>query len=197
MASPNLYAYFDVSTGNVLAFSNELRNEYEYKLEVTKEQYHLFVSGIEKFSDWVVCRTKNVDYEFELVQREKQHILFKNNLLEKITNNTADSTYELTIHWDTFKKEWVFIITDEFRQRIYDEHEISGIRNKNVEFYITVANEPNMLIQKIIIDIQQLIQDKTVISFVSEYELDIKKINIFTKNPFFSYNIQEWKETNE
>ena len=66
-----------------------------------------------------------------------------------------------------------------------------------MEFYITVANEPNMLIQKIIIDIQQLIQDKTVISFVSEYELDIKKINIFTKNPFFSYNIQEWKETNE
>ena len=60
-----------------------------------------------------------------------------------------------------------------------------------------MANEPNMLIQKIIIDIQQLIQDKTVISFVSEYELDIKKINIFTKNPFFSYNIQEWKETNE
>ena len=103
----------------------------------------------------------------------------------------------MTIHWDTFKKEWVFIITDEFRQRIYDEHEISGIRNKNVEFYITVANEPNMLIQKIIIDIQQLIQDKTVVSFVSEYELDIKKINIFTKNPFFSYNIQEWKETNE
>ena len=66
-----------------------------------------------------------------------------------------------------------------------------------MEFYITVANEPNMLIQKIIIDIQQLIQDKTVVPFVSEYELDIKKINIFTRNPFFSYNIQEWKETNE
>jgi hypothetical protein len=197
MASPKLYVYFDITTGSVLAFSNELRTEYEHKLEVTKEQYHLFVSGIEKLTDWVVCRTKNIDYEFELVQREKQHILFKNNLLEKITNNTADSASELTIHWDAFKKVWVFIITDDFRQRIYDEHQISGIRYKDVEFYITVANEPNMLIQKIIIDIQQLIQDKTVVPFVSEYELDIKKINIFTRNPFFSYNIQEWKETNE
>ena len=51
-----------------------------------------------------------------------------------------------------------------------------------------------MLIQKIIIDIENLIQDKTVIPFVSEYESDIKKINIFIKNPFFSYGIREWKQ---
>jgi hypothetical protein len=197
MASSKLYAYFDITTGALLAFSNELRTEYEHKLEVTKEQYHLFVSGIEKFSDWIICRTKNVDYEFELVQKENQNILFKNNLFEKIASNTNNSATELTIHWDTFKKVWVFIITDEFRQRIYDEHHVSGIRYKNVEFYITVANEPNLLIQPITIDIQQLIQDKTVIPFVSEYELDIEKINIFTKNPFFSYSIQEWKEINE
>jgi hypothetical protein len=196
MASPKLYVYFDISSGNLLAFSNELRSEYEYKLEVTKEEYHRFVSGIEKFSDWVVCRTKNVDYEFELVQKENQSILFKNSLFEKIFNTPTIDT-ELTIHWDGFKKTWVFIITDEFRQRIYDQDRISGIGYKDVEFYITVANEPNMLIQKIIIDIQQLIQDKTVVPFVSEYELDIKKINIFTRNPFFSYNIQEWTETNE
>jgi hypothetical protein len=196
MASNKLYAYFDIDTGNLLAFSNELRSEYEYKLEVTKEQYHIFVSGIEKFSDWVVCRTKNVDYEFELVQKENQSILFKNNMLEKILN-VPDIDTELTIHWDAFKKAWVFIITDEFRQRIYDQDHISGIGYKNVEFYITVANEPNMLIQKVIIDIKQLIQDKTVIPFVSERETDIKQINIFTRNPFFSYSIQEWKGTNE
>lgn len=196
MASNKLYAYFDIDTGNLLAFSNELRSEYEYKLEVTKEQYHIFVSGIEKFSDWVVCRTKNVDYEFELVQKENQSILFKNNMLEKILN-VPDIDTELTIHWDAFKKAWVFIITDEFRQRIYDQDRISGIGYKNVEFYITVANEPNMLIQKVIIDIKQLIQDKTVIPFISERETDIKQINIFTRNPFFSYSIQEWKGTNE
>ena len=196
MANNKLYAYFDIDTGNLLAFSNELRSEYEYKLEVTKEQYHIFVSGIEKFSDWVVCRTKNVDSEYELVQKERQHILFKNSLLEKITSN-IDSIPELTIHWDAFKKVWIFIITDEFRQRIYDENQISSIQYKDAEFYITVANEPNMLIQKVIIDIRQLITDKTVIPFVSEYELDIKKINIFTRNPFFSYSICEWKKSNE
>jgi len=196
MLNPKLYAYFDISTGNLLAFSNELRSEYEYKLEVSREQYHRFVSGIEKFNDWVVCRTKNVDYEFELVQKENQSILFKNSLFEKILN-TPDVATELTIHWDTFNASWIFIITDEFRQRIYDENRISSIRYKDVEFYITVANEPNMLIQKAIIDIQQLIQDKTIIPFVSEYELDIKKINIFTRNPFFSYGIREWKQSNE
>ena len=37
MASSKLYAYFDIITGNLLAFSNEIRSEYEYKLEVTKE----------------------------------------------------------------------------------------------------------------------------------------------------------------
>lgn len=193
MANTKLYAYFDIDTGNLLAFSNELRSEYEYKLEVTTEQYHRFVSGIEKFSDWVVCRTKNIDCEFELVQKEKQHILFKNSLFERITSNT-NLTPELTVHWDAFKKVWIFIITDEFRQRIYsgDIHD-SRLRSKNVEFYITVANEPNMLIQQIKIDIKNLIQDKTVIPFVSEYELDIKKVNIFTRNPFFSYGIQTWK----
>lgn len=194
MASSKLYAYFDISTGNLLAFSNELRNEYEYKLEVTKEEYHRFVSGIEKFNDWVVCRTKNVDYEFELVQKEHQNILFKNNLFVKIKNN-SEVTPELIIHWDSFKKSWIFIITDEFRQRIYDE--TSNIRYKDVEFYITLANEPNMLIQHITINIDHLIQDKIVKLFVSEYELDIKKINIFIKNPSFSYGIQEWKEVNE
>ena len=194
MASSKLYAYFDISTGNLLAFSNELRNEYEYKLEVTKEEYHRFVSGIDKFNDWVVCRTKNVDYEFELVQKEHQNILFKNNLFVKITNN-SEVTPELIIHWDSFKKSWIFIITDEFRQRIYDE--TSNIRYKDVEFYITLANEPNMLIQHITINIDHLIQDKIVKLFVSEYELDIKKINIFIKNPGFSYGIQEWKEVNE
>jgi NAD-dependent SIR2 family protein deacetylase len=194
MANIKLYAYFDIDTGNLLAFSNELRNEYEYKLEVTKEEYHRFVSGIEKFNDWVVCRTKNVDYEFELVQKEHQNILFKNNLFVKITNN-SEVTPELIIHWDSFKKSWIFIITDEFRQRIYDE--TSNIRYKDVEFYITLANEPNMLIQHITINIDHLIQDKIVKLFVSEYELDIKKINIFIKNPGFSYGIQEWKEVNE
>jgi hypothetical protein len=197
MANTKLYAYFDIDTGNLFAFSNELRSEYEYKLEVTKEQYHRFVSGIEKFSDWVICRTKNVDHEFELVQKENQSLLFKNSLLEKITSNSSSLTTELTIHLDAFKKAWVFIITDEFRQRIFDENHISGIRYKNVEFYITEANDPNILIQQVIIDIQQLIQDKTSIPFVSEYESDIKKINIFTKNPFFSYSIQVWKETDE
>jgi hypothetical protein len=193
MANIKLYAYFDIDTGNLLAFSNELRSEYEYKLEVTKEQYHRFVSGIEKFSDWVVCRTKNIDCEFELVQKEKQNILFKNSLFERITNNT-NLTPELTVHWDAFKKVWIFIITDEFRQRIYSgDIRDSKIRYKNVEFYITVANEPNILIQQIKIDIENLIQDKTVIPFVSEYELDIKKVNIFTRNPFFSYGIQTWK----
>jgi hypothetical protein len=196
MASTKLYAYFDISTGNLLAFSNEVRTEYEYKLEVSKELYHRFVSGIEKFGDWVVCRTKNLDSEYELVQKENQGIIFKNSLFEKILN-TPNIATELTIHWDAFNKVWIFIITDKFRQRIYDENRISSIRYKNVEFYITVANEPNMLIQKVIIDIQQLIQDKTVISFVSEYELNIKKINIFTRNPFFSYGIKEWKESNE
>ena len=195
MAGNKLYAYFDISTGNLLAFSNELRSEYEYKLEVSKEEYHRFVSGIEKFTDWVVSRTKNSDHEFELIQKDQHSVLFKNNLFEKILYPPTDDT-ELTIHWDQTNRVWIFIITDDFRQRIYDENHISSIRYKGVEFYITVANEPNMLIQNISIDIQTLIQDKTVIPFVSNYELDIKKINIFTKNPFYSYGITLWRARN-
>jgi hypothetical protein len=196
MANNKLYAYFDITTGNLLAFSNELRTEYEYKIEVTLEQYHLFVSGVEKFADWVVCKTKNVDYEFELVQKERQHVLFKNNLFVKITNNSKIIP-ELTIHWDFANSIWIFIITDEFRQRIYDENQVSNIRYREMEFYITVANEPNLLIQDIKIKTEQLIRDKIVIPFVSQHESDIKKINIFIKDPFFSYGIQEWKQLNE
>lgn len=193
MSSPKLYAYFDIDTGNLLAFSNEIRNEYEYKLEVSKEDYHRFVSGIEKFTDWVVSRTKNVDSEFELVQRDKQDILFKNNLFEKITNNSDDIT-DLTIQCDRSNKSWLVIITDEFRQRMYDEG-IIGTRYKKVELYITLVNEPNLLLQQIIIDMDQLINDKKLIPFVSGYETDINKVDIFVRNPFFSYGI--WNESNE
>lgn len=193
MSSPKLYAYFDIDTGNLLAFSNEIRNEYEYKLEVSKEDYHRFVSGIEKFTDWVVSRTKNVDSEFELVQRDKQDILFKNNLFEKITNNSDDIT-DLTIQCDRSNKSWLVIITDEFRQRMYDEG-IIGTRYKKVELYITLVNEPNLLLQQITIDMDQLINDKKLIPFVSGYETDINKVDIFVRNPFFSYGI--WNESNE
>jgi hypothetical protein len=196
MANNKLYAYFDITTGNLLAFSNELRTEYEYKIEVTTDQYHLFVSGVEKFADWVVCKTKNVDYEFELVQKERQHVLFKNNLFVKITNNSKIIP-ELTIHWDVANSIWIFIITDEFRQRIYDENQVSSIRYREIEFYITAVNEPNLLIQNIKIKIEQLIQDKVVIPFASQHESDIKKIDIFIKDSFFSYGIQEWKQLNE
>jgi hypothetical protein len=193
MASPKLYAYFDITTGNLLAFSNEIRNEYEYKLEVTTEEYHRFVSGIERFSDWVVSRTKNVDCEFELVPKDKQDILFKNNLFEKITNN-SDNTTELTIQCDRSTKSWLIIITDDLRQRIYDEG-LTATRYKKVELYITFKNEPNLLLQQISIDIEQLIKDKKLIPFVSGYETDINQVDIFVKNSFFSYGIG--KESNE
>ena len=188
MPSPKLYAYFDISTGNLLAFSNEIRSEYEYKLEVTTEEYHRFVSGIERFGDWVVSRTKNVDCEFELILKDKQDILFKNNLFEKITNN-SDNTTELTIQCDRSTKSWIIIITDDLRQRIYDEG-LTVTRYKKVELYITFKNEPNLLLQQISIDIEQLIKDKKLIPFVSGYETDIKQVDIFVRNPFFSYGIR-------
>ena len=187
MASSKLYAYFDIITGNLLAFSNEIRSEYEYKLEVTKEEYHRFVSGIERFGDWVVSRSKNVDCEFELVQKDKQHIFFKNNFFKKVTKGINVDT-ELIIQRHT-SKSWVVFITDEFRQRIYDENNSTGIRYKKVDLYITVAGEPNFFLQQIFISIEQLIFDKQVIPFVSGYETDINKVDIFIKNSDFSSGI--------
>jgi hypothetical protein len=187
MASSKLYAYFDITTGNLLAFSNEIRSEYEYKLEVTKEEYHRFVSGIERFGDWVVSRSKNVDCEFELVQKDKQHIFFKNNFFKKVTKGINVDT-ELIIQRHT-SKSWVVFITDEFRQRIYDENNSTGIRYKKVDLYITVAGEPNFFLQQIFISIEQLIFDKQLIPFVSGYETDINKVDIFIKNSDFSSGI--------
>lgn len=185
MASPKLYAYFDITTGNLLAFSNEIRSEYEYKLEVTTEEYHRFVSGIERFSDWVVSRSKNVDCEFELVQKDKQHIFFKNNLFKKVTN--VDT--ELIIQCDIKRKSWIVFITDEFRQSVYDKNTNTGIRYKKLDLYITVAGEPNFLLQHIFVSIEHLINDKQIIPFVSRYETDINKVDIFIKNSDFSSGI--------
>jgi hypothetical protein len=185
-----LYAYFDIDTGNLLAFSNEIRNEYEYKIEVTTEEYHRFVSGIERFSDWVVSRSKNIDSEFELVQKDKQNILFKNNLFKKITKDVNIDT-ELIIQCDIKSKSWIIFITDEFRQRIYDENNSTSIRYKKVELYITVTREPNFFLQQIFISIEQLINDKKIIPFVSGYETDINKVDIFIRNPTFSSGIMD------
>jgi hypothetical protein len=186
---PTYYAYYD-KLGNITAVSNQLLPDSETFIQITYEIFENFVTCREIFSDWVVNKTKNSSNEFgvELVRRSQQASTFKNNMFEIIQDMpTADT--EVTVHWDGYYKRWIFVLSDEARQRIYDNE----IGSKVLTFYVVYEHLFDFLIRTIEIPITNLIADKVIIPFEYAIESEYNKINISTKSVFSSYGISIWR----
>lgn len=196
MQHNQFYAYFDLDTGAVLAFANELRTEYTHKISVPYHQYQRFVNGTEKFSDWMVSRTAASDTEFELIEKHKQSFEFKNNLLRSV--DVVQSTEaDLMIHWDPANGRWIFVISDQCRQQLYDQHSSTGIRWGQVHYYITAADHINCVLQTVHVTVEQLILDKIIVPFASDLEHHIDKVQIHCSNTIWSHGIKQWSLTHE
>jgi len=191
---PTYYLYYDLESGNLLAFTNERQTKYDHELVVNYETYDKFVSGRELFKDWIVIRTKNPDNAsgVDLVHRIEQEIYFKNNMFEWIKHEpTADT--EFTIHWAEGEKQWIFLLSDSARQRIYDKE----IKNYELTFFVTLETDFDFLIRTIKFKTSGLLGDKVCIPFEHDLEMQIDKISISTRTVFESYGIKAWKLTHE
>jgi hypothetical protein len=189
---PTYRLYFNLDSGELLSVSNELRPEYDYSITISYDQYDAFITGKEQFKDWAVIKTKTLDNEYgvELVQKEFQGHTFRNNMFEWIVDEPTDQT-ELTVHWDHANQQWIFIITDDARQRFYD----GKIATKTVKFFITLENDFDFLIRTINIELSSLILDKVIVPFESNLESHIDQISISSKTVFDSYGLKVWKDT--
>jgi hypothetical protein len=187
---PCYYAYYN-STGEITAVSNSLLDNADSFLQISYEMFEQFVLGKEQFKDWVINRTKNSSNEFgvDLVSKINQAHTFRNNMFEQINSMPTEDT-ELTVHWDQYNKKWIFIISDNARQRVYDKE----IGTKHLSFFITYASSFNFLIRNIDIALDQLVADKVEIPFQSDKELEIKNIKLSTKHVFDNYALMIWKE---
>ena len=182
--------YFNLETGELLAASNQVCPEYDYSLIVQYEQYEAFVSGKEEFKNWSAVKTKTFDNEYgvELVQKEFQGHSFRNNMFEWIIDLPTTST-ELIVHWDEFNNQWIFIMSNGARQKVYDKK----ISTKIVKFFITLEHDFDFLIKTIDIELHDLLSDKVVVPFTTTLETQIDKISISSKTVFDSYGLKVWK----
>ena len=181
--------YFDIGTGELLAASNEFKPEYDYSLIVSYEQYDALVST-GNFKDWAVTKTNTVDNEYgvELVRKEFQGQAFRNHMFEWISDSPKKNT-ELTVHWDEYNKQWIFIVSDNTRKKYYD----GKITTKIVKIFITLQNDLDFLIRTIDIKLHDLSADKVIVPFITTLESQIDKISISSKTVFDSYGLKVWK----
>jgi len=186
---PNYYAYYD-KAGNITSVSNQLLEDQDTFIQITYEIFENFVTCREIFSNWVVNKTKNSSNDFgvELVLRSQQALTFKNNMFEIIQDSSIENL-EVTVHWDGYYKRWIFVLSDEARQRIYDNE----VGSKVLTFYITYEHAFDFLIRTIEIQIENLITDKVIIPFEHAIEEEYDKISISTKSVFRSYGISSWR----
>jgi len=188
--NPIYRLYFNLESGEILALSNEDRPEYDHNIIISYEQYEAFITGREHFKDWSIINTKNLNniYGVELVQKVFQGHTFRNNMFEWITDLPTKST-DLVVHWDEYKKHWIFIISDNARQRYYDSKIITPV----VKFFITLQNDFDFLIRTIEIDLKLLIADKVTVPFEFNLESKIDQISISSRTVFDSYGLKIWK----
>jgi hypothetical protein len=182
--------YFNIETGKILAASNEFKPEYDHSLIVSYEQYDALVANGD-FKDWVVVKTNTVDNEYgvELIRKEFQGQAFRNHMFEWIVDSPKKNT-ELTVHWDEYNQQWIFVISDNARQRYYD----GKITTKIVKIFITLQNDLDFLIRTIDIEIKSLVADKVVVPFSTNLETQIDRISVSSKTVFESYGLKVWKD---
>ena len=183
-------AYFNLDSGDILAVSNEIRDEYDHGIIIPYEQFESFVIGREQLKDWAVIKTKNPDNEYgvDLVQKEFQGQTFRNHMFEWIVDKPNKQT-EMIVHWDEHKQHWIFMISDSARQRYYDKK----ITTKVIKFFITLNTDLDFLIRTIDIDLKSLVADKVVVPFQTNIETQLDIISISSKTVFDSYGLKVWK----
>jgi hypothetical protein len=187
---PVYRAYFNLDSGDILAVSNEIRDEYDHGIIIPYEQFESFVIGREQLKDWAVIKTKNPDNEYgvDLVQKEFQGQTFRNHMFEWIVDKPNKQT-EMIVHWDEHKQHWIFMISDSARQRYYDKK----ITTKVIKFFITLNTDLDFLIRTIDIDLKSLVADKVVVPFQTNIETQLDIISISSKTVFDSYGLKVWK----
>ena len=183
---PVYYAYYDEKTGNILSVTNEKNANYKAGIEISYNEFEKFVSGKEKFSNFLIGHVRTPDNKtvLSIIPMADQGYAFKNNIFEWITNSPTKNT-ELIVTWDVTKKNWSFNISAKCKQRLS-----TGVFPSKFLFFVMLSDDFDFLIRTITIETSDLLNGQVTVLFSSKFEDDINNITIASKLFFESYGLK-------
>lgn len=187
---PKFYAHYNGTTRNIFSVNNHKIEDWPHFIEISFAEYERLVTGKDEFDDFYIGTVIAVDGTASLGLVSKKVIQehnFKNRLLYWIEHETENANME--IHYDAYNSQWVFLVSDEFRQKYY----ANQLPISSISFFITLGKDPNFLLRVINIDLKSIVSDKILINFDSKWESNIDLIAITSNLSTITYSLKVWK----
>jgi len=176
--------------GTILSVNNFRNDAYSLAIEITLEQHHRLVAGLEQFTDFrvgtIIDDKGNPSIGLIPTRIIEEHN-FKNRLLKWIDKDCHDS--DIDIHWDEFNDRWIFVASDVFRQKYYD----NKLPISDLTLFLTLGKDPNFLIKTFSIDLKKITYDKIIVPFETKWEKNIDEIAITTNLASINYALKIWR----
>ena len=187
--TPRFYVHYDDSN-SIISVNNHRVLDHPNFIEIDYVHYEKLILGHVKFSDFDIGTVidNNGNPTLGLVPKYLLSDLnFKNRLIKWIDSEVENS--EIEIHWDEYGNQWIFNLSDQFRQKYYDNR----LPISTVSFFVILGRDPNFLIRTIDLEFKRLILDKVSINFETEWEKDINKISLTASLSSIQYSLKVWK----
>lgn len=175
------YVYFD-NDGEILSISNQNKTEGSY-IETDVDQVINLITGKEVLSNYVVMFdpvTKQNVIRHRFIEEELQFDI--NNQIYKVPTEKL-ARPDFTLQQDIKNKRWNFILDNLLQENLKKQ----TVRfSSKLNFSITSKNDPHNLYQYFTIDLETLTENYSI-PFVSEIELDIDQISVYTTKRLETY----------
>lgn len=175
------YVYFD-NDGEILSISNQNKTEGSY-IETDVDQVINLITGKEVLSNYVVMFdpvTKQNVIRHRFIEEELQFDI--NNQIYKVPTEEL-ARPDFTLQQDIKNKRWNFILDNLLQENLKKQ----TVRfSSKLNFSITSKNDPHNLYQYFTIDLETLTENYSI-PFVSEIELDIDQISVYTTKRLETY----------
>lgn len=175
------YVYFD-NDGEILSISNQNKTDGSY-IEVDMDQVINLITGKEVLSNYVVMFdpvTKQNVIRHRFIEEELQFDI--NNQIYKVPTEEL-ARPDFTLQQDVKNKRWNFILDNLLQENLKKQ----TVRfSSKLNFSITSKNDPHNLYQYFTIDLETLTENYSI-PFVSEIELDIDQISVYTTKRLETY----------
>jgi len=187
---PKYYVHYDPTSNQIVSVNNHRHDGYTHAVEISFDEYDRLVTGRDKFSDFhvgVVIQSDGSAINGLVSKKIIQEHNFKNRFLTWIDQEHDPA--DIYVHWDQYNGQWVFLVSDEFRQKYYD----NKLPISTISFFVTLGQDPNFLLRSIAIDLKKLVEDKVVIKFESKWESNIDMISLTANLSSLRYSLKVWK----
>lgn len=175
------YVYFDAE-GEILSISNQNTSEGSF-VEVEIDQVINLITGKEVLSNYVVMFdpvTKQNVIRHRFIEEELQFDI--NNQIYKVPT-IAGPRPDFTLQQDIKNKRWNFVLDSVLQENLKKQ----TVRfSSKLNFSITSKNDPHNLYQYFVVDLENL-DPEYAIPFVSESELDIDAVSVYTTKRLETY----------